>query len=87
MGNKFSKRKVKVINEISKKDLLENPRLDLSGKVLIGFDRFLKLSYIMIKLHSYFLTQIHVRLENFPTSLNSTPNVSFSDSSSADTVH
>ena len=87
MGNKFFKKKVKVINEISKKDLLKNPHLDLSGKFVISFDRFLQLPYITVSLEGYFQTQIHLGLENVAAPINSMPNVSFSNTSSVDTVH
>ena len=54
MGQKLSKKNIKVKNFISRRTLLENPHLNVCSEIVIGFNKFLRIPEIDIRMDGCF---------------------------------
>ena len=80
MGKKFSKKKkFEVSNVISKRNLLNNPHLDVSGEIIISLDHLLQILKIEIRFDGYFPSVVRLWPGDAPTAPIS-PRVSSFDS-------
>ena len=88
MGQIFSKKKkIKVLNLISKRDRLTDSHLNLSGEIIIDFDSFFRNVNVFINIKGWTPQEVYLYCNNTPmVSPAKSPNVSF-DNVSLDTIH